>query len=515
MVTHLPAQLADALTLKQSAISALKWNYLGMFVRSGCGLVIGIVLARLLGPKPFGMVAIAGLVIGLGTLIADFGFGAALVQPKEISNQEIRFAFSVQVLLGAVVSVAGICLAGVIARAFHQPAVTPVIQVLMLSFLLQSVGLTASSLLRRMLAFKAMQTAQVGSYIAGYLAVGIPMAYLGYGVWALVAAQMVQTALNAALLYNASRHPVMPLLSLRYRKLVSFGGKVIGTNLANWTIYNLDTAIVGRCFGVFDLGLYNRAFVFATTPVNGAVIGLQQVLFPGSARAQDEPEKLRRAYLGALAILALVTVPAYAAVAVAPRTILVALYGQQWAPAAPLLTAFAVAMPFYGMMAVAGPLLWGMGKVGCELRVQLLVGVAAVASFLLASQVSVLALAWAVAGIYLLRLILMTRALVRTLQVSWTRVLQAIYRPAVLGLMAAVVVWGVDSSLARGGGGAIMRLCADMTAGMLVVLAALVFRPSAVFGQESAWLLNSVRSGIPQFFSRFLPPLQRAAGGTQ
>jgi O-antigen/teichoic acid export membrane protein len=507
------ATTGESLPLKQNAVSALKWNYLGQGVRSGSGFVIGIVLARLLGPTPFGEVAIAGLVIGLGCLMADFGFGAALIQPKEVTDEEIRFAFSVQVLLGLVLSVAGFCASGLIARAFRQPHVTPVLQVLMLTFVLQSIGLTSSSLLRRQLAFKTMQTAQVISYISGYLAVGIPLAYLGYGVWALVAAQMVQTALNAALLYNASRHSVTPLLSLRYRRLIMFGGTVIGTNLANWTIYNLDTAIAGRCFGVFDLGLYNRAFVFATTPVNGAIIGLQQVLFPGTARAQDEHEKLKRTYLGSLAILALVTVPAYAAVAMAPRTILVALYGQQWAPAAPLLAAFAVAMPFYALMGVVGPLLWGMGKVGYELRVQLVVGIAAVASFPLASRVSLLALAWAVAAIYLLRLILMTRALVRTLQISWTRVLQAIYRPAVLGLIAAVVVWGVDSSLARGGGGAIMRLIADMTAGMLAVLAALIFDPSAVFGPDGGWLLNSVRSGIPQLFSRFLPPPESASHG--
>jgi O-antigen/teichoic acid export membrane protein len=494
--------------LKQTALAALKWNYLGMAVRTCSALVIGIVLARLLGPNPFGEVAIAGLVISLGNLLADFGFGAALIQPKEVSEEEIRFAFSIQVLLGAMLSLAGFCLSGVIGQLFHQPSVIPVLQVLMLTFVLQSLGLTASSLLRRKLAFRAMQTAQVSSYVIGFLAVGVPLAYLGYGVWALVAAQIVQTALNTALLYSVARHPIRPLFSPRHRRLIRFGGKVIGTNLANWTIYNLDTAIAGRFFGVFDLGLYNRAFTFATTPVNGAVIGLQQVLFPGTARAQDDREKLRRVYVGALAILALVTIPTYAAVALVPRTVVLALYGPQWAPAAPLLAAFALAMPLYALMALAGPLLWGLGKVEYELRVQIAVGVAAVVVFPLAARLSLVALAWTVSAVYLLRFVLLTHALLRTLQIQTARLLRAVSGPAALGLLVALLVRAVDS-FTSSGRNAVIHLGFDVAAGMLLVLGVLLLRPGAALGAEGAGLLNSVRSGLPPFLCRLLPSPQR------
>ncbi len=502
---------ASTKSLGLTAVTALKWNYAGFLARTVCSLVIGIVLARLLGPKPFGEVAIAGLVIGLGTLMSDFGFGAALVQPKEISEHEIRFAFSVQVVLGAVVSAIGFGLAGAIAGAFHQPGVTPVIRVLMLTFVLQSFGLTAASLLRRQLAFKQLQTAQVVSYVASYLLLGIPLAFLGFGVWALVAAQLVQTVLNAALLYNAARHPVRPLLSLRYRRLVGFGGRVITTNLTNWTIFNLDTAIAGRFFGTFDLGLYNRAFFSATTPVSGAVGGLQQVLFPGSARAQNEPEKLKRAYLGAVAILALATMPVYAAIAVAPRTILLALYGPQWTGAAPLLAAFAVAMPFYAMMAIAGPFLWGIGKVGSELRVQLVIAVVAVISFLAAYRISLAALAWAVAAVYFLRFVLITRALLRIFALPWIRAIRAMCSPAAVALITAAAVYGMDAWLVRESA-AVLRLGADIVTGALVVLAALAWLPATVFGSDGAWLLNSVRGGLPSFVSRWLPPLRTTAG---
>lgn len=486
-------------TLGHTAFSALKWNYAGTMVRSTCSLVIGIVLARLLGPTPFGEIAIAGLVIGLGTLMADFGFGAALIQPNEISREEIRFAFSAQIVLGALLSFGGFCVSGLIARAFHQPHVTPVLQVLMLTFVLQSAGLTASSLLARQLAFKTTQTIQVSSYVTAYLAFGIPMAYLGYGVWSLVAAQIVQTGLNAALLYNASRHPITPLLSLRYGKLVSFGGKVIGTNLVNWTIFNLDTAIAGRCFGVFKLGLYNRAFFSATMPANGVVIGFQQVLFPGTARAQGEPEKLKRVYLGSLAIMTVLTVPLYSAISVSPKTILTALYGQQWAPAAPLLAAFAIAMPAYAALAVAGPFLWGAGRVGSELRAELVVLVVAIAAFTAAFRVSLQSLAWAVTAIYFLRFILVTRALLSALLISWAEILTATRSSVILGLITGACTWVIDRSLQYTGVGAVVRLCADMLVGGAVVVTGVAFQKHALLGDNGEWLLKNFVGSLPPF----------------
>ncbi len=506
---------AESRSLKQRAIAALKWNYLGTMVRTSCGLLIGIVLARVLGPTPFGEIAIAGLVIGLGNLMADFGFGAALIQPKEISDEEIRFAFSVQVILGALLSFGGFCTSGLIAQAFHQPHVAPVLRVLMLTFVLQSIGLTASSLLARQLAFKTVQTIQVGSYIVGYLTLGIPMSYLGFGVWSLVAAQIMQTMLNAALLYNASRHPIAPLLSRRYGRLVGFSGKVIGSSLVNWTIFNLDTAIAGRCFGVFDLGLYNRAFFSATMPVNGVVIGLQQVLFSGTARVQNEPEKLKRVYLGALAIMSLLTVPMFSAIAVSPTTILTALYGRQWTSAAPFLSAFAVAMPAYATLALAGPFLWGAGRVGSELRAELVVLIAAIGAFTTAYRISLQALAWSVAAIYFLRFVLVTRALLGVLFISWSEILKAMRGSAVLGLFTGVGTLLVDRSLQRLAAGAVSRLCADILMGGTIVVIGLAVQRRALLGDDAEWLLKNFSGNLPAFLRWFSPFFRPAAVVTE
>src|SRR5919201_6189643 len=122
-------------TLASSAWSGLMWNYLGVAARFVSSFVIGVVLARLLDPKPFGQVAITWIVIGLGNLVADFGFGAALVQRQEISKESIRFVFTVQMAIGAAMTALVIALAPLLASLFGQPEVTPVLRALAWIFL--------------------------------------------------------------------------------------------------------------------------------------------------------------------------------------------------------------------------------------------------------------------------------------------------------------------------------------------------------------------------------------------
>jgi PST family polysaccharide transporter len=252
-------------TLNRDVGSALKWNYLGVIIRSISSLTIGIVLARLLGPKPFGLVAVALLVIGFGNLVADFGFGNAIVQRESLSEEDIRFVFTFQILLGLSFAVTCFVGAEVIANLFRSEEIAPVLRVLSLMFPLQALGQTASSLLRRRLAFRALQFGQIGSYAVN-LIVAIPMAIMGFGVWALVVAQLVSVSLNSAIACRMAPHSY--LLSFRLnRPIMSFGMKVVSTNLANWSIGNLDNLFVGRVFGVSPLGLYSRAFQLANFPI--------------------------------------------------------------------------------------------------------------------------------------------------------------------------------------------------------------------------------------------------------
>src|SRR5205085_8548959 len=156
----------------------------------------------------FGIVAIATLLCGFASLMADFGFSAALVQRKTLTDDDVRFSFTAQMLFAVILTVTAFATAPLFAAIFRQPAVQPVIRVLSAAFVIQASGQTSAALLKRDLRFRDLQGAQVGSYVLAFGAIGIPLALLGYGVWSLVTAHLAQAAIRSAWLYARVGHPL-------------------------------------------------------------------------------------------------------------------------------------------------------------------------------------------------------------------------------------------------------------------------------------------------------------------
>jgi PST family polysaccharide transporter len=394
---------------------ALKWNYLGNGVRSLSQFLIGILLARLLGPEPFGIVAVAGLVLGIGNLFADLGFGAALVQGKTVSALQLRFVLTVQVIFSLLMMGAGMALAPLIAAYFHQPRAGAVMTTMFLLFPLQALGQTGAAMLRRALNFKSLQTITIVSYLVGYLVIGLPVACWGWGVWSLVAAQLSQSALNSLLLIRLTAVPLRPSFHRDGGALLRFGVKVTAANLSSWSISNIDTICLGRAFGATDLGLYSRAANLLITPMSVIATGFQSVLFAACARAQSDQEKIRRIYLETTAAVALLCCPIFFTAALIPDTLIVGIYGKQWSAAVPFVLPLALAVLVNALLAIEGPVLMAADRVGLELKTQLCTIVFFISLLWLATHHAMVAVAWAVLAAYLARWILLT---IHTLRVT-------------------------------------------------------------------------------------------------
>jgi len=177
------------------------------------------------------------------------------------------------------------------------------------------------------------------------------------------------------------------------------------------------------------------------------VVALQSVLFPAAARAQDDLASLRHAYLTVVSGVALVSFPAFGAVMLASETMVLALFGDAWREASAVLVPLAGAMIFHTVMAVAGPVLWGKGDVGRELKIQAIVAFALVATLVFASQYSIVAVAWGVFTVYLLRSGAMTAVLARQLKLGWPTTLEALRGGVIAGAAVVPVVLGVEMVL--------------------------------------------------------------------
>lgn len=484
-------------SLSQRSFSALKWNYLGAFARMGLQFAIGIVLARLLGPEPFGLVAVASLALGLGALFADFGLASALIQQKEILPRDIRYVFTLQWVFALTLTVVLEFSAPLIANFFHRPDAVPILQAMFLSFFIAGLGQTAAALLRRELDFRRTQIAQIASYLLGYLALGVPLALYGFGVWSLVVAHLAQSGLFTVFAYAMTRHPILPCLSSSGgRSLLHFGVKVTATNLSNWGLACFDSVMAGRAFGVTELGLYNRTFSLVAMPTYNLVSSLQGVLFSASARAQDNKPRLLQTYLAGLGVMGFICLPMFSVVAVIPKTMITGVYGTQWLPAIALLTPLALAMPFSALLGLGGPVMTATGNPGRELSNQFYSLIVFVLALWWASHYSIEVVAWSVFAAYVLRFILITNATLSVLSGSWKSVVEVLTGPAALATVCAAATFALDTGLRAVTLPDPLRLALVGCAG--AVLAILGF----LFGQR--WFISKP---VAQFIRQLTPSL--------
>lgn len=479
--------------LAQRSIGALKWNYLGTGVKVTSQLIIGIVLARLLGPEPFGLIAVAWLMLGLGNLIADSGLSVALIQKQTISARDIRYVFTLQILAGLGLTLLALMASPWIAAFFGRADAVAVLRWMSLLFVLQAFGQTATALLRRDLDHKRVQLLQVFSYLAAYLLLGLPLAFSGWGVWALVIAQLTQTVLYSAAAYLSVRHSLMPTFRAEQSGLFRFGSKVLGSNLTSWGISYFDSAIIGRMLGMVDLGFYNRSMNLLASPMNAAVSTLQGVLLPFYSRLQGRTGDARDTYLATICFLSAILAPAFAAIAAIPETTMLAVYGQQWQAAAVLITPLALAMPVNAMLALGGPMMQGMGRAGMEAVSQGVGLIVLIIAVIAAARISLAAVAWAVLGVYLLRAWLVTRLAAGLVLAPASALLRALVGPLLLAALAASLTWSADHWLAASLSHPGVRFIVVMGAAAITVMFAIGLWGRWIFCAEARTLMHKAR----------------------
>jgi O-antigen/teichoic acid export membrane protein len=488
------------------SVNALKWGYAGVGARVLLQVVAQILLARLLGPSALGVVAAAVLMVLISCIVVEMGLGPALIQAKEIGPDDIAWAFT-RVMIAAL-CVSGILLlaADPIARHFEDPRVAPVLRWMTLAIIFQSAGAIALALLRRNMDGKSVQIAHVAGYFLGFFVVGMGLALQGAGEWSLVGAWLTQTFVTSAIQYARAPHPVRPTLRRGKAALSGFGLRVTLANMANWSVENVDNAMVGRAFGTAALGAYSIAYSLLRTPANHLLFGMQQVIQPFTARASDEHETMRTGYCALLWVASLITLPIFLSAAAVAHTIIDALYGPAWSDAALLLVPLAAAMPLHAVQAVGGPVLWGSGLVNRELVVSISVTIIIVVLLALASTISVVAMAWAVWLGYLVRACWITSIVSRKLGLSTLHSLSMLRGGLLVAVGTAPTLLGVDTLLTHLGIGPFVRLGALLATGAAALPLFVLIFASFIVPSGIAEPVRYVTGRLPSRLRSYLDP---------
>ena len=495
----MPSQDQDKKTsVSSKGISAVFWGGFGSVLRAALQILVQIILARLLGPSEYGIFAIASIILSFSKFFSDIGISYGLIQKKTVSEQDIKFVFTWQVILGAVVSVAVFFLATPLSAFFKEPRVVPVIQVASVICFINAISSPSVNLLKRELDFKSLQGSAVISYIIGYIFVGIPMALVGLQVWALIGAFIVSETTCFLMMYRKSRHPIGLVLWQRGdNHLVIYGSQVFMTNVLNWIISNVDRVIIGRAFQAVEVGLYSLSYNLVSNPALTIIGVIQSALFSASARVQDDFDRLRKALLTMMGTITLVLFPVFAGIAVAANTILQSLYGNAWLPAAELLQPIALAMPFYLLLGMATPLLWVSGQTQKEFIIQLPIAFCFVLSAIVAALFSLEAVAWVVFGMYLVRSAVIVSVTCRALDIGWYRVFRAMRGGLITTGNTAVLIGVADLTMRQTTDSPFLWLAADIAAGALGMLLSLWIFPNLVH-RYVAQLFEKVAMRLPE-----------------
>lgn len=329
-----------AASTERRMASGAAWMVLFKLVERSLGLVSTLILARLLSPQDFGLVAMALSFIFMAELLTSFGFDVALIQNQTASDRLYHTAWTCNVLVGVAIFLMMLAAAAPIAAFYAEPAVFWVVCSLALGPLIggcENIGVVA---FRKELQFRSEFAFQISRKLVGF-AVTVPLAFWTRSYWALVAGILASKAAGTVISYLA--HPFRPRLSISGAKsLFSFSKWLLLTNVLAFLKTRATDFIIGRSHGAATLGLYNVAYEFANLPTSELGAPINRALLPGFSQIARDPGKLHSAYVNAISLLALFALPAAVGIyAVAGYLVPVAL-GPKWAAAVPLIQILAI-----------------------------------------------------------------------------------------------------------------------------------------------------------------------------
>jgi len=371
------------MSLKQKTIKGLTWSFIDNFSNQGIVFLVGIILARLLSPKEYGLIGMITIFIAISQSFIDSGFSDALIQKKECSEDDYTTVFYFNLAIGIIFYVLLFFAAGVISNFYNEEKLLLLVRVLGVNLIINSFGVIQRTLRTKTLNFKLQaKISVVSSSFSGIL--GIGMAYWGCGVWSLVGKTIAQNLCSVVLFWLSSNWKSRGSFSFSsLKELFGFGSRLLLSGLLNTAYKNSYYLIIGKYYSASELGFYTRAEQFKNLPSKNFTGIIQRVTYPVLSSIQDEPQKLKEGYKKLIKSSMLISsILMLGMAAVAPTMILV-LIGQKWLPAAVYLQLLCFAAIFYPLHVLNLNMLAVQGRSDLFLRLEIIKKILAVPTIII------------------------------------------------------------------------------------------------------------------------------------
>ena len=396
-----------------------------------------MVLARLLGPKDFGLVGMVTAFTGVLSLFRDFGLSTAAVQRTTVTDEQLSTLFWINLLVGVLLALLSVAFAPAIASFYHEPRLIGVTAVLAAGFLFNAAGVQHSALLQRQMRFTAMAVINTVGLIVGCV-IAIAGAMAGYGYWALVA-MTVSSPLTATIGFwlAAAWVPGMPQRRAGIRSMMHFGGTITLNGLVAYIAYNFEKVLLGRFWGADAIGIYGRAYQLVNIPTDNLNSAVGEVAFSALSRVKEDANRFKSYFLKGYSLVLALTLPLTVVCTLFANDVVLVILGPKWTEAVPIFRLLAPTILIFALINPLGWLLYSLGLVGRSLRIALVFAPLIIGGYIMGLPYGPKGVAFAYSAVMTLWVIPHIAWCVHGTAISFRDILLVVSRPLASSIAAA------------------------------------------------------------------------------
>ena len=482
--------MTNSESLGSRIVSGVAWKAGSQVTLQLTRMAVALVLARMLSPSDWGLAAMVLIFSGFVVVFTDNALGTALIQRREVDENDRSTVFWVSAGVGVVLAILGFFLSGPLAGFYKEPDVRWLFIALSGGFLVSALGTTQTALLVREMEFRKLELRQIGATLVGAV-VGISLAVAGYGAWAIVGQLLGEAVTSTSILWLITPwRPSLRFSTASIRKLGGFAGNVFAENLLWQGGRTVASVMIGRVLGAAALGTYALATTVILMPFARIAAPLQQVFFPAFSRINDDRERMADIWIRATRLIGAISIPALVGlIVVAPEFVQVVL-GSKWEDATPVIQILALVGIIQSLHTLNAEVLLALNKAGTLVRYTILWVAATIAAVAIGVQWDIVgvAICYAVATI----LVEPVRAYITTqaLGIPLSRFFRSLS-----GVAQATVAMAAALLVAR-------AALVSVDAAPIVILVVLIPVGAAVYVAASLWRVREVTDEIRGVLAR-------------
>jgi len=383
------------MSLKNKAASGMLWTFAEQFGSKLISFVVSIILARLLTPSDFGVIALFSFVLLIAGTIIDGGLGSSLIRTKNANEEDYSTVFFFNIGTSIVIYIIVFCIAPIFAWFYNVEILTNVIRLYCITLVISSFVTVQRTHFVKNFKFKTAFLIQLPSLLFGGIT-GVVLAFLGYGVWSLVYSAIVQSILfTLQHWFYSDWRPKWIFNKDKFKYHFSFGYKMALSGVINTLFSNLYTIVIGKYFSIQELGYYNRADTLKQLPVSNLSVALNKVTFPLFAEISHDDRKLREVYQKLLKMVIFIIAPVLIFLIVDARSLIIVLLTEKWLPAVPYFQILCISGILYPIHAYNLNILQVKGRSDLFLKLEIIKKSLVLITIVLAINFGMYALLWA------------------------------------------------------------------------------------------------------------------------